>query len=358
MIRAWPPLLRARLVPTLLAVAFVSAACGELVPPEAYSPTTSTTAADGAQTETPSPVNSQPEPVAGLEGFVPTPEPGYVPTLLVSGDRFVFAVDGQQSIPLAGALADLDTIRVVDDLGGGLVTQAAGGPIVYRQAQGEPEVLDDSGARLLDVGYWDGSPRAFVEVGSGRVDWIQLAERTGTGRERQTHLELADDEEIVAFSASRDIQAAIVQDDRCGQLRFYNSDGQPLAFPGPPQPECVFPGRPVYGAVALSPDGDAVVYTIVSYRGDGTEEATELVARELRVGSELFFGRRIGENLDVVSSLAFDGERAAYLKQSQGSDSVTVLNLTVDSLEVPVDLLDAGIIHSVSFARIPVAPVG
>ncbi len=342
----------------MLAVAIVPVACGEVVPPEAYSPTTSTTAVDGGQQETPSPVDSQPEPVAGLEGFVPTPEPGYVPTLLVSGDRFVLAVESQQSTPLVGTLADLDTIRVVDDLGGGLVTQGAGGPVVYRQAQGDPEVLDDSGARLLDVGYWAGSPRAFVEVGSGRVDWIQLAERTGSDRVRETHLELADDEEIVSFAASRDIQAAIIQDDGCGQLRFYNSEGQPLSYPGPTEPECVFPGRPVYGAVALSPDGDAVVYTIVSYRGDGTEEVTELVARELRAGSNLFFTRRIGEDLDVVASLAFDGKRAAYLKKSQGSDSVTLLDLTVDSLEDPVDLIDAGTIYSVSFARIPVAPVG
>lgn len=351
--------LSTKLVAVLFTAALVMSACGELVQPEAYSPSTSTTVADGVEQQTASQIQEQPGLTGGIDEFVPTPEPGYVPTLLVSGDNYVFANDGLASLPLDGLLADLSTTRAVDDLVGGLVIQESAGPIVYRQAQGDPETLDDTpDSRLLDVGYWDGSPRAFVEVGSGRVDWIQLAERSGSDRERQIHLELAEDEEIVAFSASRDLQAAIIQDDRCGELRFFSADGQPLDFPGPAAPDCVFPGRPAYGAVALSPDGGAVAYTIVSYRGDGTEAATELVARELLAGSDFFFSRRIGEDLDVVTSLAFDGERAAYLKESDGADSVTLLDLAVDSLEVAVDLIEAGDIYSVSFARIPVAPVG
>ncbi len=346
-------------VMALVTLALLAVSCGELEQPEAYSPSTSTTVSDGVEQQTASQVQEQPGLSGGIDEFVPTPQPDYVPTLLVSGDDYVFGADGLESIPLGGALADLSTVRAVDDLGGGLVTQEVGGPIVYRQSQGEPETLDDTpGVRLLDVGYWDGSPRAFVEVGTGQVDWIQLAERSGSDRARQVHLQLAEDEEIVAFSASRDLQAAIVQDGRCGELRFFSSDGSPLDFPGPAAPECIFPGRPAFGAVALSPDGGAVAYTIVSYRGDGTEAATELVARELLAGSELFFSRRIGEDLDAVTSLAFDGERAAYLKESDGTDSVTLLDLTVDSIEVPVDLIEAGDIYSVSFARIPVAPVG
>lgn len=335
----------------------VVAACGELVEPEAFSPSTTEVEADGVEQETASQIQEQPEVTVETGGFVPTPDPDYVPTLLISSDRYVIAVDETGSAPLTGPLQNLRTVRVVDDLVGGVVTQELNGPIIYRQAQGEPEVLYDSGSRLLDVGFWDGSPRAFVDIGDGQVERVQLADRTGSDRIREPHLQLPGDDTIVSFSASRDIQAVIVENDRCGELLFFNADGQPLDFPGPAEPECVFRGRPVYGAVALSPDGDAVAYTIVSYRGDGTEEVTELVARELVAGSGKFFERRIGEGSDAITSLAFDGERAAYLKVAGESYSVTLLDLAVDSAEVPVDLLNGGTIHSVSFARIPVTPV-
>ncbi len=334
------------------------ASCGELTTPEAYAPSTSSTVIEGVEQETASQVQERPGVVTGVDEFVPTAQPGYVPTLLVSGSQFVFAVDGLESTPLTGSLADLQTTRAVDDLGGGIVIQELGGPIVYHQAQGQPELLDDSGAELLDVGFWDGSPRAFVELRPGLIEWIQLvSERPGAGHERQLHVALAEGEEIVAFSASRDLQAVIVQDEQCGELRFYGSDGQLLNLRGPDVPACTFPGRPAFGSVALSPDGGAVAYTIISYRGDGTEAATELVARELLGGSEVFFSRRIGEDLDAITSLTFDGERVAYVKSSDGTDSVTVLDLTLDSAELAVDLLASANVYSVSFARIPVAPV-
>ncbi len=346
-------------VPALLVGALVAAGCGELTVPEAYAPPTSVTVvADGIEQETASQVQEQPGLVSPVDEFVPTPLPDYSPTLLVSGEGSLLAVDGIETVAFGGPLEGLSPARVVDDLFGGLVIQEEGGPIIYRQAQGEPEILDDQGARLLDIGWWDGSPRAFVEAAPGQIDWIQLAQRTAGERERQVHLQLAEGETIVAFSASRSLQAVITSDDRCGNLRFYNSEGQLVDFRGPTDPECIFPKRPVFGAVALSPAADAVAYTIVSYRGDGTEAATELVARELRAGSDEFFNRRVGEDLDMLVSLTFDGERAAYLKQSGDSQSVTILPLAVDSVEVPVELLNAGPIRSVSFARIPVTPVG
>jgi hypothetical protein len=350
------PLPRAALI--LLAGALMAVGCGELETPEAYAPPTSVAVeADGVEQETASQVQEQPGLAAQNDEFVPPPAE-YVPTLLVSGENSLLAADGTATVTFGGPLEGLATTQVVDDLFGGLVIQELDGPIVYRPAQGEPEILDDEGARLLDIGWWDGSPRAFVEAAPGRIEWIQLAQRTAGQRERQVHLQLAEGEEIVAFSASRSLQAVITSDDRCGTLRFYNSEGQLVDFRGPDDPECIFPRRPVFGAVALSPAADAVAYTIVSYRGDGTEAATELVARELRAGSVEFFNRRVGEDLDVVLSLTFDGERAAYLKRSGQTQSVTILPLAVDSVEIPVDLLDAGSISAVSFARIPVTPVG
>ena len=334
------------------------ASCAELTPPEAYAPTTSSTVAQGPEQETASQVEERTGPADTNEEFVPTADPGYVPTLLVSSDRAVFAVDGLESVPLGGSLDGVRSTRTVDDMVGGLVIEELDGSIVYHQAQGEPEVLDDSGSTLLDVGYWDGSPRAFVQAAPGRVDWIRLvSERPGSGHERQIHIDLPDGEEIVSFSASRDLQAVVVQDAACGELRFFGSDGGQLAIQGPPAPECTFPGRPSFGAVALSPDGGAVAYTIVTYRGDGTELATQLAARELFTRSEVFFSRPVGADLDVISSLSFDGERVAFIRSAEGAESVTLMELRADSSELFVDLLASTDIYSVAFARLPLAAV-
>ena len=246
----------------------------------------------------------------------------------------------------------------MDDLGGGVVAQDVSGPVIYWQVQRQPEILDEEGARLLDVGYWNGSPRAFVEVGNGRVDWIQLvSEQPGTDRERQTHLQLPEGDTIVDFSASRDLQALIVQDGQCGELRIYGQNGQVLDRVIPEASQCTFPSRPAFGAVALSPDGGAVAYTIVTYNSDGTEAGTEVEARELGAAFG-YRNRRIGESLDAVTSLSFDGDRVAYLKQSLNGPTVTLLNLTAERQEVPVDLLDTAEVFSVSFARMPVGTVG
>lgn len=359
-----------RCIGLVLAAAMVAAACGELTPPEAYSPSTSTTLADGIEQQIDSQVEEAPDVVERVDEFIPPPPPDYVPTLLVSGVNFLLGARevevepegtvGSASLPLTGALSGLSTQRAVDDLGGGLVVQESTGPIVYRPAAGEPEVLieGDTGARLLDVGYWNGSPRAFVEVSPGQVDRIQLVSEPGSELLQQTHFELEEDQRIVSFSASRDLQAVIIQDAQCGQLWFFNAQGSRLGLPQPEAPECVFPGRPTFGAVALSPDGGAMAYTIVTYRGDGTEAATALLAREIFPEDRLFANRKIDEVGDAITALAFDGERAAYLRAADDQQFVTVLDLTVENSEVAVDLLDVGSVQSVSFARNPIIAVG
>lgn len=346
------PLSRIRLLGPLLAAVLLTASCGELEAPAAYSPTTSSTVVDEPEQESDVAAPTQIERAQPADEFVPTADPGYVPSLLVSSNQPVFAVDGLESIPLGGSLADLEATRLYDDLVGGVVAQQPDGSIVYRQSQGQNEVLDSGGNTLLDVGFWDASPRAFVQSAPGRVDWIQLVTEQPGQFERRTHFELDEGEEIIAFSASRDLQVAIIQDEGCGTMRFYGSDGQPLALRGPPAPACTFPGRPSFGAVALSPDGGAVAYTIVSYRNDGTEQITELAAQELLTGVELV-SRRIGEDLDVVTSLTFDGARVAYVRSSVDGESVTLLDLTPGSSELAVNLLAAQEVSSVTFTRVP-----
>lgn len=346
-------------VAAVATTALLAAGCAELEPPEAYTATTGTTLVEGVEQETDSQIQERPGFSGSVDEFVPTPDPDYLATLLVSGSPFLLAADGEESGPLEEPLGEVEGRLIVDDLGGGLVVQDLAGPIVYWQAQRQPEPLaDEIGTELLDVGYWDGSPRAFVEVGSGRVDWIQLvSEQPGSDRERVTHLELEEGNEIVDFSASRDLQALIVQDGECGELRIYGEDGQTLDRLVPDPAQCTFPGRPAYGAVALSPDGGAVAYTIVTYNSDGTEAGTEIEARELGADNG-YYSRRIGESLDTVTSLSFDGDRVAYLKQSLAGPTVTLLNLTADRQEVPVGLADTTEVYSVSFARMPVGTVG
>lgn len=339
----------------LLLVVFLSlaAACGELTPPEAYIASTSTTVAASSEDE--SQTTSEESTAAAAqqdEPFAPTADPGYVPTLLVAANRPIYAVDGLDSIPLSGALAGLQGVRVYDDLGGGLVIQENDGAIVYRQAQGQTDtLLESSDAVLLGVGFWDGSPRAFVQSTPSRVDWIRVVSETPGEYERRTHFELGEGERIVAFSASLNVQAVVVQDEDCGELRFYGADGQRLSLREPPPPACTFPGRPSFGSVALSPDGGAVAYTIVTYRDDGTEQVTELAALELLTGVGIA-SHRVGENLDTVSSLTYDGKRAAYIRASGGDETVAVLDLT-DRSSWFVNLLGATDIHAVAFTRLP-----
>jgi hypothetical protein len=341
----------------MVAAGLLSASCGELEQPAAFSPTTSSTLATGVEQETASQVQERPGVSVGVDEFVPTPPADYVSSLLVSSAAFVFSVDSGLSAPLAGSLNDVQATRAVDDFDGGLVIQNIGGEIVHRPDQSEAEVLipAEEGDRLLDVGFWGASPQVMVQVGERQVDRIQLVtERPGDEREREVHLTLADDEEIVALSASRDLQAVIVKDSQCGELRFYGSDGEIIPIADPEPPPCELPGLPSFGAVALSPDGDAVAYTLVSYRSDTTEAGTDLVVRELIVASD-FLNLRIGEAGDSITSLAFDGDRAGYLRTSAGAQSVTLLDL-VARAELPVDLIQAGDISSLSFARMPVTP--
>ncbi len=352
------------IVPIAVAFGLLGASCGELEPPGAYSVSTSTSVADGVEQETDSQIQEQPGLVTAGDGGVPTAGPDYEPLLLVSGSSLILGADSVGSAPLPAPYAGLQTIRAVDDLGEGLVVQEIGGDIVYHQWQAESAVIDDTGGRLLDVGFWDGSPQAFVEVvdpsGAVAVDRIQLVtEIAGAQRNRQRHFDLADGEQIVSFSASRDIQAVIVQDNECGGLRFYGMEGDLIDLQGFESPPCVFFDRPSFGAVALSPDGEAVAYTLIEWAGDGTEEATELVTQQLVVDSE-FPRRTIGESLDAITSLAFDGDRVGYVKVSKSAGaalaeettSVTLLTLIGERSEVLVDVLEAGEVSSVSFARI------
>lgn len=339
-----------RSVALTVALLFVASACAELERPEGYSPSPDSSLVIGeGQAIAENTDEEAALAVAPVDDFVPSVD-GYIPEILIAAEPESMRAERLAAIPIEGPIQDLAVARIADDLVGGLVVGEVNGPVLYLQDEADPQTIDDAGAELLDVGYWGGSPRAFLLVGDNTIDWVQLvSERESSSRERQNHLVLTEGESVVDFSASRDIQAIAIGDQDCGTLRFYGRNGTDLTLPGPIDPECTFPGRPTYGAVALSPDGGAVAYTIVTYRADGNEAATELVVREL-IADQPYYRRRIGEDLDRVISLAFDGNRAVYVKETGEQESVILLEVPGEEASISID---ATAVRSVSFARNP-----
>ncbi len=331
------------------ALTLAAVGCTELERPEAYAPSPDSTLVIGEAESASAEVDDSSSAAEEIEDFVPSVE-GYVPQILIAAEPQSMRTAGTVASEIPGVIGELSVATMADDLVGGLVVGQVDGPVVYVQGQGEPETLDDAGAELLDVGYWGGSPRAFLLVGDNTIDWVQLASEEAASRSRQPHLQLDEGERVVSFSAQADLQVIATSDDNCGTIRFYNRTGTDLDLAPPVEPDCTFPGRPSYGAVALSPDGAAVAFTIVEYRADGSEEATELQVWEL-TGGQALTPRRIGEGLDRITSLTFDGQRVAFLKESADGSSVNVIDLNNNEtlIQVPADT-----IRSVSFARNPV----
>ncbi len=345
----WP--VSARL---LLPLALVGASCGELVEPEAFTMATSTSVVDaesGASSVDAPP--RVPTTLTAASDFVPSRSSDYIPEVLITTSQAILAAGPTGVYPLTEPFTGLRTSRAVDDLLGGLVYQRPGseGAVVWLSAEGEElEVAPGEGATLLDVGYIDGSPSAVVLLQDGQIDQIRLVDSV-----RSPLMTLDEEEEVLALSASGSLHAIAIANEDCGDLRFYTADGSMIDLNGPDQPACPVPRRPTYGSVALSPDGGAIVYTVVSYREDGIEVQTDLVARELSTGSD-YFRISIGDEGDQVTGLSFDGERVAVLHRSaEDETSVSVLDLVAIEPESPVQLQGVVTIGSISFARLPLA---
>ena len=345
----------------LAVLLILAAACGEIPEPESFAIATSSTVAetDTAEDDEAAP---EPEPAIGSDDaagteFVPSRDDDYIPEVLLSTDTdvLVAGVDGL-STPLADPFSAVSAATAVDDFTGGLAVQSTStgaasgpGPVLWLRAEGgEPVVVDEEGALLLDVGYVDGSPTAIVLTAPNQIDRIRLVDD-----ERTELITLGEEEELVDLSASGSLYALVLRNDRCGDLRFYGADGREIDLNGPGEPDCIVPRRPAYGAVALSPDGGAIAYTKVRYRDDGIEIMTELVARELSTGVE-YFRQRIGEEGERVTALSFDGDRVAYLRTSETDPTAAVIDLNT-STEVPIDLAGLAGIDSLSFTRLPLA---
>lgn len=335
----------------LVVLAVVGVGCGEIVEPEAFSLTTVAPVADSGASSVAAPIPGEPVTTGLVADFFPVRDDDYVPEVLISTSQSVLSVGPTGVQPLVGSFAGLNTTRAFDDLLGGLVVQRGieDGEVIWLPAQGEePAVLDESGARLLDVGYSDGSPIAVVAL-EDRLEQIRLVDA-----ERFPLPVLEDGEEVLALSSSGGLHALAVANVRCGEVRFFNAAGDLIDLNGPGEPDCPVPRRPAYGAVGLSPDGSSLAYTVVSYRNDGTEAGTQLVVRDLESGS-VFFRTLIGDDGDRITAVTYDGDRVAYLLVSSDQTSVLVQDLRGDKTVSPVDLSGVSLVDSVSFARLPLA---
>jgi len=352
---------RARLA--VLAAASVLVACGSIPEPESFQPTTSALAGqvdsgsatpDGQTGGLGAPAGpAAVDPVAAA-GFQPPLPEGYVAQSLVATDQGVLAGDSGGLLALPPPLATFHAARVVDDLVGGLVAQAADpqpgtrGDIVWLPAErGQPTLIDGTGSTLLDTGYADGTPWAVVAHPSGEVARIRLVDLTESPLFTLDH-----DEQLLALSAAGVVHAVAVSDAECGQIRFHGPDGGLVDLPAPAVPTCEVPRRPAFGAVALSADGRELAYTMITYRDDGIEATTEVLVRDLATGTDLV-RRTVGRDGEQITSLGYDNRRVLYLRQARagGPPVPELLGLAGEGPTSVLPLPPAAVASSVSFAR-------
>jgi hypothetical protein len=233
-----------------------------------------------------------------------------------------------------------------DDLFGGLLVQAETGEVVwYPGTGGESRVVAVEDAQFADVGYSAGTPEALTER-AGLITRTRLVDN-----EPLAFTRLDSGEELIDLSSSGGVVAVATSDALCGSVRFYDSEGAGLSIDPFPAFACQQASRPTVGAVAMSPDGEALAYTIVRYREDGVEQSTELRAVELTSGAEIF-SVGVGGSGDVIDSVDFDGAMAIMLRRSSASREV----LVVEAEQVTsLDVAPAGLPRSVAFARLPLA---
>lgn len=236
-------------------------------------------------------------------------------------------------------------IGVSDDLFGGLVLQAVSGEVMWFPGTGAEAREVTAEGEFLEVGYRGGTPEALTVL-AGQVSRTRLIDNDST-----PFALIEPEEEVIDLSSSGGLVAVVTSDQACGSVVFLGGDGAPLALDPIAEPGCVLRSRPSVGAVALSPDGEAVAFTLIEYREDGVELVTNLVAIELTSGAEIL-STEIGGSGDVVSSLAFDGSTAVVLRRSSALSEVVVAD--ADSIEV-LDLGSESGPRAVTFARLPLS---
>ncbi|MBT8239891.1 MAG: hypothetical protein KJN63_01535 [Acidimicrobiia bacterium] len=235
--------------------------------------------------------------------------------------------------------------RASDDLFGGLVLQATTGEIRWFPGTGGGVREVESEGTLVDVGYNAGTPEVLTER-AGQIIRTRLIDNDTT-----VFTALQPGEELIDLSSSGGIVAIATSNEACGSVDFVGSDGTPLSINPFGTLVCIQTARPTVGAVAMSPDGEAIAYTMVDYREDGVELRTMLQAIELTSGAPILAGE-IGGSGDVIDSLAFDGSTAVALRRSSAGNEVIVVD--AETVE-PLAIGNVGVPRSVTIARLPLS---
>lgn len=278
--------------------------------------------------------------------FSPSRPDGYIPPVLASLGTNLVLVDDGIVTDLGTRFPGAPVERVVDDFLGGLVAQLEGGAVQWLPADAAaPTLVSQNNGVLLDAGFIDDTlaVQVFLEVAGG-IDQVKLVDG-----ERVSFTRFDEGASVVAFSSSNGIQAVAIGDEACGSLAFFNTSGQRIDLGGPGDPECPVPRRPHFGAVAMSPGGDVVVYTEVTYREDGLPASTMLTVLELASGIALL-AEPVGAPGEQIESLAFDGRRIVFLRTGEAGRQVGLVDV-VSQAESVVAGLDG--VRDVDFARLP-----
>jgi hypothetical protein len=284
-------------------------------------------------------------PLVSLQLTEPAAEEA-VPPSSTSTTAFQFeTTDAQVTTTTAAPRPSLVWTRASDDLFGGLVVQATTGEIRWFPGTGGGVREVESEGTLVDVGYNAGTPEVLTER-AGQVIRIRLIDNDTT-----VLTSLEPGEELIDLSSSGGIVAIATSNDGCGSVDFVAGDGTPLTINPFGTLVCIQASRPSIGAVAMSPDGEAIAYTIAEYREDGVELSTKLEAIELTTGAPIL-SSEVGGSGDVIDSLAFDGSTAVALRRSSAGNEVIVVD--AESVEVLV-IGDLGVPRSVTMARLPLS---
>lgn len=278
--------------------------------------------------------------------FSPTRPVDYVPGLLASLGTNLVLVEAGSATDLGVRFPGASVERVVDDYLGGLVAQLEGGIVQWLPADGAAPTLVSSGTgSLLDAGFIDDTlaVQVFLEVPGG-IDRIKLVDG-----EREAFTRFDEGAFVVAFSSSNGIQAVAIGDDACGSLAFFNTSGQRIDLGGPSDPACPVPRRPHFGAVAMSPGGDVVAFTEVTYREDGLPASSVLTVFELATATVLF-SSVVGNPGEQIESLSYDGRRVTFLRTGETGREVGLVTMA-DQVETLIAGLDG--VQDVGFVRLP-----
>lgn len=277
--------------------------------------------------------------------FSPPRPDGFVPGLLASLGTNLVLVEEEGATDLGVRFPGASVERVVDDYLGGLVAQLEGGIVQWLPAEGVAPTLVSSGnGSLLDAGFIDDTlaVQVFLEVAGG-IDRIKLVDG-----EREPFTRFDEGEFVVAFSSSNGIQAVAIGDDACGSLAFFNTSGQRIDLGGPSDPVCPVPRRPQFGAVAMSPGGDVVAYTEVTYREDGLPASSVLTVFEL-ASETVLFTSVVGNPGEQIESLSYDGRRVTFLRTGETGREVGLVTVA-DQVESLVTGLEG--VQDVGFVRL------